>query len=151
MGNRAIVVFEDQKQESFSPLVYLHWNGGPESIYCFLDELDRRGVRADQDYECARFVAIVAEFFDKDGYNGLSLGVQQWCGKLEDYDQGDNGIYAVCRQGKTRRVRRFGDGWCSTPAEVERERRAAYKSDYMDSKEGIPSVFADKLPEKELV
>lgn len=51
------------------------FNGGPESVYAFLDELNRRKVRADADYECARFIAIVAKFFDKEAYTSLSLGV----------------------------------------------------------------------------
>ena len=40
MGNRAAVVFT--KGEEISPAVYLHNNGGPESIYSFLAELNRR-------------------------------------------------------------------------------------------------------------
>lgn len=40
MGNRAYVVFED-RQGNRSPAVYLHWNGGPESIYAMLDTLAR--------------------------------------------------------------------------------------------------------------
>ncbi len=39
MGNRATIIFTDGKK-SFSPAVYLHWNGGPESVYAFLEELD---------------------------------------------------------------------------------------------------------------
>ena len=62
MGNRATVIF--QAQDTISPAIYLHWNGGPESVYQFLDELDRRKVRGDADYEAARFVKIVGEFFD---------------------------------------------------------------------------------------
>ena len=77
MGNRANVVFVNKAGDNISPTVYLHWNGGAESIYAFLDELDRRKVRADQCYECARFVQIVSEFFDsgEERYGTLSLGV----------------------------------------------------------------------------
>ena len=74
MGNRATVIFVTGEGK-ISPAVYLHWNGGPESVYQFLDELDRRKVRAGDDYECARFIQIVGEFFDQDATSGLSLGV----------------------------------------------------------------------------
>jgi hypothetical protein len=99
-----------------SPAVYLHWNGGPESVYAFLEELDRRGVRADQNYECARFVQVVGEFFTwstegdlsdpiyREGAFGLSLGIANGprSDSLEDLecvqtDHGDNGFYLVCR------------------------------------------------------
>lgn len=120
MGNRATVIFWNGEtkpaKRSISAAVYLHWNGGPESIYSFLEELDRRGVRADQDYECARFVQVVGEFFTwsttrdlsdpiyRDSAYGLSLGVVN--GPLSDEvkhldkvytDHGDNGFYLVNR------------------------------------------------------
>lgn len=131
MGNRATVIFwngeHEPAQQRFSPAVYLHWNGGPESVYAFLEELDRRDVRADQDYEAARFVQLVGEFVsssyhdeeDKYGYRwgdaqGLSLGVVNGPASdaLEDLsavqtDHGDNGFYLVDRTGKRTKVRRF--------------------------------------------
>ncbi len=68
MGNRGTVIFSNQAGDEFSPAVYQHWNGGPESVYAFLDELDRRGVRGADDlaYQAARFVHIVGDFFDQD-------------------------------------------------------------------------------------
>lgn len=67
MGNRAIVIFEDEKSTEFSPAVYLHWNGGPESVYPFLDEMDRRHIRTgDGAYESARFIQLIGEYFDQD-------------------------------------------------------------------------------------
>lgn len=124
MGNRATVIFWDASTKACSPAVYLHWNGGPDSVYGFLEELDRRNVRADQEYECARFIQIVGEFFsqsyapptDGDPHGiyresafGLSLGVvngpTQAAMKrsvpkaLEGVmtDHGDNGFYLVDR------------------------------------------------------
>jgi hypothetical protein len=60
MGNRGTVVFTDG-QHSFSPAIYLHWHGSANYIYAFLEELDRRKVRADRSYDAARFVQIVGE------------------------------------------------------------------------------------------
>lgn len=102
MGNRANVVFV--AGEEISPAVYLHWQGGPESVYAFLDELDRRHCRPDANYECARFIAIVAEFFDHDDYGTLSLGVTNGPAEITTAalarvhtDNSDNGFYVVNR------------------------------------------------------
>jgi hypothetical protein len=106
MGNRGNVVFV--AGERISPTIYLHWNGGPESVYAFLRELDRRGVRADGEYEAARFVQIVGEFFDYSGtepqHSGLSLGIIAGPTAITPEalaevftDAGDNGFYVVER------------------------------------------------------
>jgi len=149
MGNRAFVVFEDRDSETFSPAIYLHWNGGPESVYAFLDELERRGVRGDQCYEAARFVQIVGEFMDQDAYSGLSLGISNGpkngtIEEFENFNHGDNGLYIVCRHGG-RRVRRFTGydefhEW--TQAQVESERKAAYKHEY-HTKQNIANTWQE--------
>jgi hypothetical protein len=113
MGNRATVIFTDGKDQ-FSPAVYLHWNGGPESVYAFLKVLDDRGHRADQDYECARFIQIIGDFFDQDSISTTSLGVAN--GPKDDTpaslsevqtDHGNNGFYLVNRTVTPMVVRRF--------------------------------------------
>lgn len=156
MGNRGTVVFTDGKK-NFSSAVYLHWNGGPESIYGFLAELDRRQIRADQDYETARFIQIVGEFFDQDSINGLSLGVVNGpkndsikeLSKIQT-DLSDNGVYLVCRNNGNSKIRRFTEDYENCPLdttghkdygklqlrewsvfEVEREKKEAMKSDYI--------------------
>jgi hypothetical protein len=155
MGNRATVVLWNGEREParqrFSPAVYLHWNGGPESVYAFLAELDRREVRADQEYEAARLVQLVGEFFDQDEQGGLSLGVvngpasdaPEDLDKLQT-DHGDNGLYLVDRTGETPKVRRFtekrideGDEYKYTFVEwdedaVAAEHRVALQSDYRE-------------------
>jgi len=151
MGNRAIIIFEDEKSKNFSPAIYLHWNGGPESVYLFLDELDHRKVRADQEYEAARFIQIVGEFMDQDRHSGLSLGVSDSPKNLkpktlESFDPGDNGIYVVCRENGGRRVRRFNCfGTWEKPdikeadeIAVKREEKVAYKHNY--NKKGVFSA-----------
>jgi hypothetical protein len=154
MGNRAVVVFDEAG--SISPAIYLHWNGGPESVYAFLAELDSREVRADGEYDAARFIQIVGEFFDQDHHTGLSLGVWNGPAKIDvaepsfaKLDVGDNGIYVVTRQAPSDTVagkrfvsqrpvvRRFEMGYDKdwnrtglaewTPGRVQRERREAVK------------------------
>jgi hypothetical protein len=151
MGNRATVIFTDGKKE-FSPAVYLHWNGGPESIYGFLDELNRRKVRADQNYECARFVQLVGEFFDQNMQGTTSLGIANGprSDSLTDLqkvrtDHSDNGFYLVSRTNGEMNVRRFTEKMSGdwekpstvnfyfaewAPEEVAQEKRLAYKHEY---------------------
>jgi len=135
MGNRAFVIFANKDWTKFSPAVYLHWNGGPESVYAFLEELNHREVRADQEYECARFVQIAGEFFDSNGhYTGLSLGVQSVPEGVDlehltqKFDPGDNGLYVVCREGSPKEgivVRRFGYGGAEVSEKVVKGEREA--------------------------
>ena len=119
MGNRAVVTFahrceiekylvpadkggDGQKLDGFvsdNPHrvgVYLHWNGGRDSIEAFIGackELDYRDGASDS-YGVARFVQTVCNFFGRDG---LSCGVDT-LDRL-DTDNHDNGVYVV------------GDGW----------------------------------------
>lgn len=163
MGNRANVVFTDGKK-GFSPAIYLHWNGGPESIYAFLAEMDRRMVRGpDVMYESARFCHIVGDFMDQDNITGLSLGLTNGpaSDKPGDFakvftDPGDNGFYLVERthagNGKfNTKVRRFlenGKGIKELPeADVESERQAAMGSNYIPD---IAATFAEITKGKEI-
>jgi hypothetical protein len=145
MGNRAHVIFVSKDEKEISPAVYLHWNGGPETVYPLLAELDRRDVRPDQDYEAARFIAIVAELFDQEYYTGLSLGVHNGPTKitpqaLDRYDHGDNGVYVVCRESGGS-VRRLRSGRWLTAKEVDQEHRAAMRHRYNTSENPIASIF----------
>lgn len=82
MGNRAVIQFKDGTG------IYLHWNGGPESVLAFLDAAKTFKLRND-DYGQARLIQIIGNFFG----GSLSLGV----GKAStlDRDNGDNGTYRV--------------------------------------------------------
>ena len=153
MGNRAHVIFHDEKNKEISPAVYLHWNGGPESVYSFLDELERRKVRNDTEYAPARFVAIVSEFFDSEKYTSLSLGVTNGPEEitpaaLEPFNHGDNGVYVVAMNNGNQRMRRFKGHPLSElpPRDVTREENAARKDGYMNPEDGIPSVYDKSKP-----
>lgn len=143
MGNRANVIFTDGKQ--FSPGVYLHWNGGPESVYAFLDELERRRAFHGIDYMAARFVQIVAEFFDSDGHaETLSLGIFSGPKSIDDLaglptDHGDNGFFIIERKEDGFFVRRFRVSYDTGKAiehnrqAVETEAKIARQSSYYHS------------------
>jgi hypothetical protein len=151
MGNRANVIFVDAEEKSISPCIYLHWNGGPESIYPFLDELDRRKVKADQNYEAARFIEIVAQFMadGMDDVNVLSLGVVNGPKTISandlrelETDDGDNGFYIVDRTVPNKRsVRRFVYDKEMSATEVVKEREEAYKHSYNTKSETIAETF----------
>lgn len=84
MGNRAVLVAKGNENKS----VYLHWNGGRDSVEAFLKYCELRGFRGFQDeYGMARFCQVVGNFF---GANGLSVGIMDGV-----YSHGDNGIYVI--------------------------------------------------------
>ena len=93
MGNRAIITTEPYKPSNVG--IYVHWNGGQESVEAFLavaKDLDVRSPAGDTDYAMARLAQIIANFFG----GTLSIGV----GKVADMDSGDNGIYTIGRDWK---------------------------------------------------
>jgi hypothetical protein len=85
MGNRAVIrtVSGDQQQAGID--IYLHWNGGPESVQAFVDAAARLGCRGG-DYGVARLVQIISNFFGGVHSIGVSPG-----GYFQN--PGDNGIY----------------------------------------------------------
>lgn len=106
MGNRAVITASTSTTKGIG--IYVHWNGGPESVQAFLDTCEQRGYRdpaSDEGYAMARLCAVICEFFD----GGLSVGI----GTLDhmDCDNWDNGVYVIGAGWKV--VGRWGKG--STP------------------------------------
>lgn len=99
MGNRAVIVMApkgnfnaDNCQSSTESAIYIHWNGGRDSVEAFLKYCQLQNLRSpatDEQYARARLVQIIANFFD----GGLSIGVGQL--KHLDCDNYDNGVYVV--------------------------------------------------------
>lgn len=86
MGNRAYVI-----QSGTHTGVYLHWNGGRDSVEAFLRYCELKGYRGFEDsYGLARFCQVVGNFFG----GSLSLGIVTDI-YPEDADCVDNGIYSV--------------------------------------------------------
>lgn len=88
MGNRAII-----KPKNKDVGVYLHWNGGIDSVTAFLKYCELRRFRAfDDAYGMARFCQVVGNFFG----GSLSMGIETNIGNTEeDAMYLDNGIYIV--------------------------------------------------------
>ena len=91
MGNRAVITTKENFLEN-GVGVYLHWNGGRDSVEAFLKYCELRGFRAPttQCYGWARFAQVVSNFF---GGDGLSIGIDV-VDNL-DCDNGDNGVYFI--------------------------------------------------------
>ena len=86
MGNRAVITTEEEKIG-----VYLHWNGGRDSVEGFLavcKELDHR-CPEDDCYGWARLCQVIANFMG----GTTSIGIST-LDKL-DCDNGDNGMYII--------------------------------------------------------
>lgn len=89
MGNRAVITSVNGWRNG-GVGIYLHWNGGRDSVEAFLEYCRLRGFRSVEDsYGMARLCQIITNFFG----GGLSVGI----GTLWhlDYDNGDNGLYVV--------------------------------------------------------
>lgn len=94
MGNRAVVVFKEGEQ--LAAPIYLHWNGGPETIYPVLNLMrDVYKVRADLEYCPARFVQIMGNFFGGSASLGIMPSLDPANPDWDRLDPGDNGIYLV--------------------------------------------------------
>lgn len=88
MGNRAVITSVKKDLG-----VYVHWNGGPDSIGAFLDYCSLRGFRPPESdtYGYARLCQVLGNYF---GADGLSVGIDTYTTD-EQMDPGDNGIYVT--------------------------------------------------------
>lgn len=92
MGNRAFI-----KGQASNVGVYLHWNGGIDSVEAFLEYCKLRNFRpfdTDGGYGLARFCQVVGNWFGGD----LSIGVyEESCTTDEEARKCrlDNGVYII--------------------------------------------------------
>lgn len=86
MGNRAVITTRHKKIG-----VYLHWNGGRDSVEAFLAYCKLKGYSApDRDYyEWARLCQVIGNFFG----GSYSIGIDVY--NNLDIDNGDNGVYII--------------------------------------------------------
>lgn len=85
MGNRAVITTREHEVG-----VYLHWNGGRDTIEPLLRYCELQGYRppSSDDYGWARICQVMGNFFG----GGLSVGVDRF-ERLAD--PGDNGVYVI--------------------------------------------------------
>lgn len=94
MGNRCLIVPKGQENLG----VYLHWNGGVDSVtafleYCKIKDYRPFGGKNADGYGIARFCQVVGNYFG----GGLSIGIEAITTELtEGYAEAyDNGIYII--------------------------------------------------------
>lgn len=90
MGNRAVITTKENFENN-GVGVYLHWNGGYDSVSAFLKYCELKGYRTpDTDnYGWARLCQVIGNFFG----GSTSLGIDT-VDKL-DCDNYDNGVYII--------------------------------------------------------
>ena len=90
MGNRAVITTKENFENNGIG-IYLHWNGGYDSVSAFLKYCEIKGYRTpDTDnYGWARLCQVIGNFFG----GSTSLGIDT-LDKL-DCDNHDNGVYII--------------------------------------------------------
>lgn len=90
MGNRALITTR-REYEKDGIAVYLHWNGGYDSVSAFLKYCELKGYRPpDQDcYGWARLCQVIGNYFG----GTLSLGICNFSKEAGEWQ--DNGTYII--------------------------------------------------------
>lgn len=93
MGNRAVITASKALdiKNSTDIGIYLHWNGGRDSVEAFLKYCELKQYRTpDTDnYGWARLCQVIANFFG----GSTSIGIDKCCNL--DCNNGDNGVYII--------------------------------------------------------
>ena len=86
MGNRAVIATPDKDVG-----VYLHWNGGRDSVEAFLLYCKLKGYRSPEtdNYGWARLCQVIGNFFGGE----TSVGIGQY--ESLDTNNWDNGVYII--------------------------------------------------------
>lgn len=82
MGNRAVITLDNKTG------IYLHWNGGRDSVEAFIMYCRLKEYRTD-DYGTARLTQVIANFFG----GSTSIGVASL--NNLDCNNGDDGVYII--------------------------------------------------------
>lgn len=141
MGNRAVITTAKKPTED-SVGIYLHWNGGPESVLAFAEAAKSFGVRfSDEHYATARLAQIIGNFFG----GTLSVGV----GRLRNLDceNYDNGTFRISLEGDAVVLEQSPDGkrdW--RRLDNEQLRKHAYWKASEDSEGILADIIAKNKP-----
>ena len=90
MGNRAVITTKENMDNN-GVGVYLHWNGGRDSVRAFLKYCELKGYRApsEDNYGWARLCQVIGNFFG----GSTSLGIDTV--NHLDCNNWDNGVYLI--------------------------------------------------------
>ena len=123
MGNRAVITASKLKDSGLG--IYLHWNGGIESVVAFLDVakfMRYRSPDQDESYGMARLCGLIFNFVGVRGDTGIGINDLS---KL-DCDNYDNGVFVI--GGDWEIIDRWGHG--SSPFTREDVEAARMSDDY---------------------
>ena len=126
MGNRAVITASNSTEQGLG--IYLHWNGGIESVLAFLDTAKQLGYRSpvgDESYGMARLCGLICLFGGL--RNGTGVGIND-LSKL-DCDNFDNGVFVVGDNWEL--VDRWGKGSQPLNAEAIHAARASKEYELM--------------------
>lgn len=90
MGNRAVITSKENFENNGIG-IYLHWNGGYDSVSAFLKYCELKGYRSPEsdNYGWARLCQVIANYFG----GSTSIGIDV-VNNL-DCDNYDNGVYII--------------------------------------------------------
>ena len=90
MGNRTVITTKEGFENN-SLGIYLHWNGGRDSVEAFLKYCELKGYRSpsEDNYGWARLCQVIGNFFG----GSLSVGIDVVSNL--DCNNGDNGTYII--------------------------------------------------------
>lgn len=88
MGNRAVITTKENYLNNGIGL-YLHWNGGKDSVEAFLKYCELKGYRADNCYQWARLSQVISNFLGGTDSIGIQVIEQLDC------ENEDNGTYLI--------------------------------------------------------
>lgn len=90
MSNSAFITTKEEWKKDKMICVYLHWNGGRDSVEAFLKYCKLKEYRPPEtdDYGWARLCQVIGNFFG----GSTSVGINYWS---KDGIQADNGIYLI--------------------------------------------------------
>jgi hypothetical protein len=92
MGNRAVITTAPYDENNVG--IYIHWNGGRDSVEAFMKAAEKLGYRApdnDGGYSLARLTGMLCTFFGLADDTCIGIGLN----KELDTDNGDNGVYLI--------------------------------------------------------
>jgi hypothetical protein len=126
MGNRAVITVAPYAETNIG--IYLHWNGGRESIEAFLQAAKALGMRSpggDPYYAMARLVQIIGNFFG--GSTALGIGL---CSELDG--ESDNGTYVIDDDWEI-----VGRVHCDDGPVFDEDKKAAVFAEVMEKMKGL--------------
>lgn len=90
MGNRAVITTKENFRNNGIG-IYVHWNGGRDSVEAFLKYCELKGYGSPEKDDCgfARLTQVIANFF-----GGTDTVIVDTLYRL-DRDNGDNGVYII--------------------------------------------------------